>query len=62
MQFSTIPHRPFVVIATDPLREWRCAQVVVHAISPHEAKVAARAELALDRRDEWSITLVKEVA
>lgn len=54
--------RPFVVVAEDPILDWRSAQVTVDAISPDEAKTAARAELAKDKRDEWSITHVLEVA
>lgn len=50
--------QPFAVIAVDPASEHVCIRVDVRAISADEAKRAARAELALAKRDDWSIRFV----
>ena len=45
----------FVVIATDPERPHVCQMFKVRAFSADRAKVAARGELAKERRDHWSL-------
>ncbi len=51
--------QPFDVIAVDPEHAWRCAHVKVVAISVDEARRLARAELAKEKRDDWSISHVR---
>jgi hypothetical protein len=49
----------FAVLAVDPENDWRVAELRVVAISEDEAKHAARAELAKEKRDDWSISCVR---
>lgn len=52
----TFDARRFIVIATDPAREWLSCTFVVRALSREQAKGAVRDELAVLRRDDWSLT------
>ena len=58
--YDTAPWRQqsYVVVAVDPEREHVAVEVPVRASSEDEAKRAARAELAIAKRDDWSIRLV----
>lgn len=46
----------FVVIATDPEREWSIQIFTVRALSVEQAKEAVRCELTKDKRDHWSLS------
>lgn len=52
----TFGARRYVVIATDPEREWMIRMFTdVRATSMEQAKAACRLELAIEKRDHWSL-------
>lgn len=57
---SGMPNRDYVVVVTDPDAEWRSAYMTVQASSRDEAKTRARGQLAITKRDSWSIEICVE--
>ena len=51
----TYAARHFLVFASDPDRNWMCTYFRVRALSATQALDAARAELAKEKREHWSI-------